>query len=73
MSDLGLISYYLNIEVKQGKDSTTTCQRTYIAKLLMEQHGRLQAVQSTESLKLTKAAAKVDATLYQSIITGCAT
>jgi hypothetical protein len=33
MSNLGLLSYYLNTEVKQGRDSTL-CQCMYARKLL---------------------------------------
>lgn len=34
MSDLGLLSYYLGIEVKQGKDGIKLCQSAYAQKLL---------------------------------------
>jgi hypothetical protein len=34
MSDLGLLSYYLGIEVKQGTDGITLCQSSYAAKIL---------------------------------------
>jgi hypothetical protein len=34
MSDLVLLSYYLDIKVKQGRDSITLCQRAYVGKLL---------------------------------------
>lgn len=42
MSDLSVLSYYLGIEVKQGKDSITLGQRTYAARVW--RHGRLQAI-----------------------------
>ena len=34
MSDLGLLSYYLGMEVKQDKDHITVCQRAYAAKIV---------------------------------------
>ena len=34
MSDLGLLSYYLGIEVTQTRDSITLCQRNYAEKVL---------------------------------------
>jgi hypothetical protein len=34
MSDLGLLSYYLGIEVKQDADGITLCQSSYAAKIL---------------------------------------
>ena len=34
MSDLGALSYYLGIEVRQGKEELTLGQSTYASKLL---------------------------------------
>ena len=34
MSDLGALSYYLSIEVRQGKEELTLGQSTYASKLL---------------------------------------
>lgn len=34
MSDLGLLSYYLGMEVKQGKDHITIYQKAYAMKIL---------------------------------------
>ncbi|CAA0827649.1 cysteine-rich RLK (RECEPTOR-like protein kinase) 8 [Striga hermonthica] len=75
MSDLGQLSYYLGIEVKQGRDSITLCQRAYAGKLL--ERSSMADCKSCvtpmeERLKLTKAstAGKVDATLYRSIVGG---
>ena len=34
MSDLGLLSYYLGIEVKQGSGDISLCQSAYVVKLL---------------------------------------
>ena len=73
MSDLGALSYYLSIEVRQGKEELTLGQSAYASKLL-EQSGMAECkpcvTPMEERLKLTKAntVVKVDATLYQSII-----
>ncbi|XP_066323794.1 uncharacterized mitochondrial protein AtMg00810-like [Miscanthus floridulus] len=75
MSDLGAFSYYLGIEVRQGKDALMLGQNTYISKLL-ERSGMAECkpyvTPIEERLKLTKTstAAKVDATLYRSIVGG---
>ena len=69
MSDLGALSYYLGIEVRQGKEELTLGQSTYASKLL-ERSGMAECkpcvTPMEERLKMTKAstAAKVDATLY---------
>ena len=75
MSDLGALSYYLGIEVRQGKEELTLGQSAYASKLL-ERSGMAECkscmTPMEERLKLTKAstAAKVDATLYRSIVGG---
>ncbi|WVZ62952.1 hypothetical protein U9M48_012640 [Paspalum notatum var. saurae] len=75
MSDLGLLSYYLGIEVEQGDDSITLRQSAYARKLL-ERSGmagcRANKTPMEEKIKLSKAssAAKVDATDYRSIVGG---
>ena len=75
MSDLGALSNYLGIEVRQGKEVRMLGQSTYASKLL-EWSGRAECkpcvTPMEEQLKLTKAstAVKVDATLYRSIIGG---
>ncbi|XP_066342195.1 uncharacterized mitochondrial protein AtMg00810-like [Miscanthus floridulus] len=75
MSDLGVLSYYLDIEVRQGKEALTLDQSAYTSKLL-EWSGMAECKPCVtlmeERLKLTKASttAKVDATLYRSIIGG---
>ena len=75
MSDLGVLSYYLGIEVRQGKEVLTLGQSAYASKLL-EQSGMAECkpcvTPMEERLKLTTAstAVKVDATLYQSIVGG---
>ena len=74
MSDLGALSYYLGIEVRQGKEALTLGQSMYASKLL-ERSSMAECkpcVTPMERLKLTKATtvAKVDATLYRSIIGG---
>ncbi|XP_066334427.1 secreted RxLR effector protein 161-like [Miscanthus floridulus] len=75
MSDLGTLSYYLSIEVKQGKEALTLDQSAYAAKLL-ERSSMADckpcATPMEKRLKLSKAstASKVDAILYQSIVGG---
>ena len=75
MSDLGALSYYLGIEVRQGKEELTLGQSAYASKLL-ERSGMVECkpcvTPMEERLKLTKdsTAAKVDATLYRSIVGG---
>ncbi|WVZ50018.1 hypothetical protein U9M48_001317 [Paspalum notatum var. saurae] len=75
MSDLGLLTYYLGIEVEQRKDGITLCQSSYARKLL-ERSGmgncRPNKTPMEEKLKLSKdsKAGKVDATNYRSIIGG---
>ena len=73
MSDLDVLSYYLGIEVRQGKEALTLGQSAYAFKLL-ERSGMAECKSCVtpmeDRLKLTMAStmAKVDATLYQSII-----
>ena len=75
MTDLGTLSYYLGIEVRQGKEALMLGQSTYASKLL-ERSGMAECkpcvTPMEERLKPTKAstAAKVDATLYRSIVDG---
>ena len=75
MSDLGALSYYLSIEVRHGKKALTLSRSAYVLRLL-EWSGMAECkpcvTPMEERLKLTKAntTAKVDATLYQSIIGG---
>ncbi|XP_066361409.1 uncharacterized mitochondrial protein AtMg00810-like [Miscanthus floridulus] len=75
MSDLGALSYYLGIEVRQGKDELMLGQSAYASKLL-ERSGMAECKSCVtpmeERLKPKKASttAKVDATLYRSIVGG---
>ena len=75
MSDLGALSYYLGIEVIQGKEALTLGQSAYASKLL-EWSDMAECkpcvTPMEERLKLTKASTtvKVDATLYRSIVGG---
>ena len=72
MSNLGVLSYYLGIEVRQGKEALTLGQSAYASKVL-EWSGMAECkpcmTPMEEWLKLTKAstAAKVDEILYWSI------
>ena len=73
MSDLGLLSYYLGIEVKQGRNSITLGQPAY-AKKLLEKAGMASCKHiSTPMEVLLKLSTKgtteaVDATLYRSLV-----
>jgi hypothetical protein len=73
MSDIGLLSYYLRIEVKQGADGISLCQSAYADKLL-EWRGLGSynpSVFPMEShLKLSKQSTMkaVDATGYRRVI-----
>jgi hypothetical protein len=73
MSDLGQLSYYLGIEVKQEKGEITLCQQAYAAKIL-EKAGMKNCnpchTPMECRLKLSKddGAEKVDATMYRSVI-----
>ncbi|XP_066310884.1 uncharacterized mitochondrial protein AtMg00810-like [Miscanthus floridulus] len=70
-----MLSYYLGIKVRQGKEALTLGQSMYALKLL-ERSGMAECkpcmTLMEERLKLTKASstAKVDATLYRSIVGG---
>jgi hypothetical protein len=73
MSDLGLLSYYLGIEVHQGIDGITLQQAAYAAKLV-EKAGLTGcnpvSVPMKPRLKLSKESSNppVDITLYRSVI-----
>lgn len=73
MSDLGLLRYYLGIEVKQGAEGISLCQGAYAAKLLercgMGDCNSLQTPME-ERLKLSKHSDKpaVDPTEYRSLV-----
>jgi hypothetical protein len=73
MSDLGLLSYYLGIEVKQGTHDIFLCQAAYAGKLL-DRCGLIScnpcASPMESRLKLSKSstAEAVDATGYRSVI-----
>ena len=73
MTDLGLLSYYLGIQVDQQEGRTTLCQSSYTLKIL-EQAGMSGCnschVPMENRLRLTKndKSAHVDKTKYRSII-----
>ncbi|XP_066311352.1 uncharacterized mitochondrial protein AtMg00810-like [Miscanthus floridulus] len=75
MSNLGALSYYLGIEVRQEKEELTLGQSVYASKLL-ERSDMAECkpcvTPMEERVKLTKASTvvKVDATLYRSIVGG---
>jgi Reverse transcriptase (RNA-dependent DNA polymerase) len=73
MSDLGLLTYYLGIEVKQTTDMITLCQQNFAQKILkecgMEECNPAQ-VPMEARLKLSKnsGSSPVDQTRYRSIV-----
>uniref|UniRef100_A0ACD5WTY3 Uncharacterized protein n=1 Tax=Avena sativa TaxID=4498 RepID=A0ACD5WTY3_AVESA len=75
MSDLGLLSFYLGIEVKQQKEGITISQAAYAEKLL-HRAGMADcnsaATPMEPRLKLSKASKQepTDATLYRSLVGG---
>ncbi|KAD3068136.1 hypothetical protein E3N88_36016 [Mikania micrantha] len=75
MCDLGLLSYYLGLEVKQGRDGILTSQKGYAEKILL-QSGMSQCnpvkYPMEAGLKLTKedGSGDVNETEYRSVI-GC--
>jgi hypothetical protein len=75
MSDLGLLSYYLRIEVRQGADGIKLCQAAYAGKLL--EHTGLSACNPSLTpmeprLKLSKrsTSSPVNAMEYRRVIGG---
>ncbi|KAF2310093.1 hypothetical protein GH714_006509 [Hevea brasiliensis] len=74
MTDLGLLSFYLGIEVKQTTTSISICQTGY-AKKILEKMGvgecnpcKLPMEPRTKLSKVVDGEALVDATLYRSLI-----
>jgi hypothetical protein len=73
MTDLGLLSYYLGIEVKQTDNEITLCQSGYAARIL-EKMGLLNCnpthIPMEPRLKLSKhsQAESVDATEYRGVV-----
>ncbi|KAE8767964.1 hypothetical protein D1007_60605 [Hordeum vulgare] len=73
MSDLGLLTYYLGIEVKQGDSEITLCQAGYARKVLelagMEACRPCHTpIENRLKLGKTNGGEAVDATLYRSVI-----
>lgn len=73
MSDLGLLHYYLGLEVSQTEAGITICQSSYAAKIL-ETAGltgcNSSATPMEPRLKLSKvsSAPSIDATMYRSVV-----
>jgi hypothetical protein len=73
MSDLGMLSYYLGMEVCQDDDKITLCQSAYAGKIL-QKAGMMDCttvqVPMEPRLKLSKTSSNppVDATFYRSIV-----
>jgi hypothetical protein len=73
MSDLGLLSYYLGIEVAQSGGQITVCQRSYAKKIvgaagLTDCNSSRTPMESRLKLKKSDGAAEADKTLYRSVI-----
>jgi hypothetical protein len=73
MSDLGLLSYYLGIEVAQKGDSITLCQSSYVGKILAtagmdECNATHTPMESKLQLSKQDSGGVIDATLYRSIV-----
>jgi hypothetical protein len=73
MSDLGLLSYYLGMEVRQGTNEITICQRSYAAKIVEQCNmGRCNPTDTPmeQRVKLVTAekGTKSDTTQYRSVI-----
>ncbi|GKA32863.1 uncharacterized mitochondrial protein-like protein [Tanacetum coccineum] len=73
MSDLSELTYYLGIEVSQGKDCVEIKQERYTRKILKE--AGIEDCNATlypmeKDLKLSKAEDEVEATHYQKVV-GC--
>jgi hypothetical protein len=73
MSDLGLLNYYLGMEVRQKEKEITICQKAYAAKIV--EHCKMTYCNPTETpmeqrIKLTaaKKGTEKDETKYRSII-----
>lgn len=73
MSDLGLLSYYLGVEVAQGPNGITLCQAAYALKIL-EKAGMSECnasqIPMEPKLKLLKSKdeERVDPTMYRSLV-----
>ena len=73
MSDLGLLRYYLGIEVRQGADGISITQTAYANKIL-EQAGMVgcnpchSPMESRLKLSKKSTAAVTDATFYRSLV-----
>ncbi|XP_057452797.1 uncharacterized mitochondrial protein AtMg00810-like [Lotus japonicus] len=75
MTDLGLMSYFLGMEIKQSKDQVFICQKKYAKEILkkfkMEDCKEMNTTMNQkEKLSKDDGTAKVDETYYRSLI-GC--
>jgi hypothetical protein len=53
MSDIGLLTYYLGIEVKQGDEGMTLSQCCYAKKIIEKRRfGRLQSLSGANAVKV---------------------
>jgi hypothetical protein len=73
MSDLGLLRYYLGIEVKQGPEGISLCQGAYAVKImkmcgLADCNPNQAPMENRLKLSNLSEAAPVDKTLYRSVV-----
>ncbi|XP_066341837.1 uncharacterized mitochondrial protein AtMg00810-like [Miscanthus floridulus] len=73
MSDLGLLHYYLGLEVKQSRSGITICQSAYAAKILegaglIGCNPSLTPMESRLKLSKSSSTPAVDPTSYRSIV-----
>jgi hypothetical protein len=70
MSDLGLLSFYLGIEVRQDAGGITLRQAHYAKKIMEMADCKAAATPMEERLRLSRdsTAEEVDATLYRRIV-----
>lgn len=75
MSDLGLLQYFLGLEVKQGEDGIFLCQRKYAEDLLKKFHvKKCEAIRTpmntNEKLQRDDGTEKADEKLFRSLVGG---
>ncbi|WMV55064.1 hypothetical protein MTR67_048449 [Solanum verrucosum] len=75
MTDLGLMAYFLGVEIKQNEDNVFICQKKYAQEILKKFHMEDSKVMSTpmnqkENFSKDDGTEKVDEAYYRSLI-GC--
>ncbi|CAH9095067.1 unnamed protein product [Cuscuta epithymum] len=75
MTDLGMLQYFLGLEVKQGKEGTFLCQKRYALNLLKRFHMEAcetiaTPMNASEKLQKNDGTEEADVTLYRSMVGG---